>query len=231
MQLLQQPNVIKLLMLVVLINGQYSVAETETTSSDPDIQEIRNTFNVPDDDHGVLKVTKRISESDEHSTYVTGIYVRVPYLYKDKLCVFERHTKLGTKVDGVIQWRADSESVSFRYWFAGPPRYCDASADEEVPNSVIVNDPVDIDSVLAIMDFERGLIQQAIARLDGAQFGEWMDSRITMISLTERLHDLQIDGPFFGASYSLPFKTHGPTVYFRRVDGQFKIEKVGSWIF
>lgn len=231
MRLLNWPNFFKLSLLASLICGHGVAASREGKSSDSDIQQIRKTFNVSDDDHGVLKITKRVYESDEYGISVTGIYVRVPYLYKDKLCVLERHTKLGTKVDNVIQWRADSESVSFQYWFAAPLGYCDASSDEDVPNAVHVNYPIDIDSVLAIMEFERGLIQQAIARIDGAQYGEWMDSRLTEISLAQRLQDLPVDGPFFGASYSLPFKTHGPTVYFRRVGNQFQIEKVGSWIF
>ena len=208
-----------------MISGISAIVQGETSSNDSDLQQIRETFNVPDDDHGVLTITKR-----NYGSEIEGIYVRVPYLYKDRLCVFERHTKLGTKVENVIQWVADSESVSFQYWFATPVGYCDASGDEDVPNAVHVNDPIDIDSVLEIMEFERGLIQQAIARLDGAQYGEWMDSSLTEISLTERLQDLPIDGPFFGASYRLPYKTHGPVVYFRRVDGQFKIEKVGAWM-
>jgi hypothetical protein len=230
-QLLKRPKIIKLAILTALICGHGAVAQSEINSADSDLRQIRETFNVPDDDHGVLKVSKRVYESDEYGTSVTGIYVRVPYLYKDKLCVLEKHTKLGTKVDNVIQWRADSESVNLQYWFAATTGDCDVSSDEDVPNAVHVNDPIDIDSVLEIMEFERGLIQQAIARLDGAQFGEWMDSHLTEISIAERLQDLPVDGPFFGASYSLQFKTHGPVVYFRRVDDQFQIEKVGSWVF
>ena len=66
MQLLQRPSVIKFVMPAVLICGHCAVGHTEITSSDSDIQQIRDTFNVPDDDHGVLKATKRVYESDEH---------------------------------------------------------------------------------------------------------------------------------------------------------------------
>ena len=164
MQLLQQPQIFRLAMLAALICGHSAVVQSEINSTDLDLQQIRETFDVPDDDLGVLTVTKI-----DHGSEIEGIYVRAPYLYKNRLCVLERRTKLGTKADNVIQWRADSESVGFQYWFAAPLDYCDAGSDEDVPNAVYVNYPIDIDSVLAIMDFERGLIQQAIARLDGAQ--------------------------------------------------------------
>ena len=214
----------RLAVLAVLLGGHCAVGQTESDANDADIRQIRETFGVPDDDFGVLKITKKLYGSE-----IVGIYARAPYLYADTLCVFETHTKLGKKVDDVIQWRADSESVGIKYWFATPPGHCEAVYGEDVPNAVHVNDPIDIDSVLAIMKYERGLIQQAIARPDGAQFGEWMDSRLVDISLVDRLQDLPVDGPFFAAMYSLPSRWHGPVVYFRVVDGRFQIEKVSSW--
>lgn len=226
MQRQLRSKILKLVIGFALLCGHCAVGQSEVDSVDPDLRQIRETFGVPGDNSGVLKVTKKYYGSE-----IEGIYVREPYLYADRLCVFERHTKLGTKVGDIIEWRENSESVGIKYWFATPPGHCEAIFGEEVPNAVHVNDPIDIDSVLAIMDFERGLIQQAIARPDGARFGEWMDSRLVDISLVDSLQDLPIDGPFFGAMYSLPSKVHGPVVYFRDVDGRFQIEKVSSWMF
>ena len=81
-QLLKRPKIIKLAILTALICGHGAVAQSEINSADSDLRQIRETFNVPDDDHGVLKVSKRVYESDEYGTSVTGIYVRVPYFTK-----------------------------------------------------------------------------------------------------------------------------------------------------
>lgn len=232
MRFLWRPHVFKTAMIAVLFWGNCGVGYSETAISDSDIQQIRDTFSIPIDDRGEFRISKQVLESEELPTEVEGLFVREPYLYADDLCVLETYRKLGTQKKGVIQWRDDSGSLSFRYWLTtATPKKCDASGIDDEPIAVHVNDRIDKDLVHAIMKSERGLILQAIARLDGAQFGEWVYSGISEISSAEWLEDEETDGPFYGASYSLPFRAHGPIVYFRQIDGQFQIVKVGSWMF
>ena len=231
MQLLQRSNVFKLVMLVVLIYGQYAAAETGTAPPDSDIQQIHAAFNLPDDNKGIMNIGKRVYESDEHPTEVAGYYIREPFMYQNALCVLERYSKLGMKVDGLIQWYEDADTVETRYWLTETPKSCDVTSEEDVPDAVHVNDLVDIESVFIIMSIDRELIQQAIARPDGARFGEWLDARLVGISLPKRLNGKSVDTVIFGAEYSLPGKLEGPIVYFSLLDGRFEIELVGSWIF